>query len=501
MKRLLALALSLGLALGLHANNVLEGTEKAEMGNSNPSRSFLSSANATVEVHVSDAASGTAGRFTIGTIAGERLLYGHGASDPWSTYIRMSVDGFVYAPGSGGTFDGNLNLTAGPTMVGTSIVTTWAGGGVSLTQTLTPDVIGGQGTIRIEYDVANNDGQAHDVRLLLEMDTQIDANDAAPLSTSYGYAAVETCYSGAAVPNIWQAFEVDPSQDPAFLVGCGTLSGFGATLPDQFAVGQWSSFYGATFGYACDNQSYGDSAVLLWWETGTMSDGSSAHYQTYYGTCSTTSVPGDLNLSLGGNTAISCDNNGTLTPNPFDANVLVTNTGGSDCENVIVSITAGPGLSVVGASSINLGTLGAGGVGAAPFSLMASGNPCDEFLNYTIVVTSDTCPSNTAVGTVFVPCCDVSGTDDLPVAFELGQNFPNPFNPTTQIAFNLGETGQVQLAVYNLNGALVATLLDSRMARGAHEVTFDASELNSGVYIYTLKTEQGSISKKMILMK
>ena len=87
------------------------------------------------------------------------------------------------------------------------------------------------------------------------------------------------------------------------------------------------------------------------------------------------------------------------------------------------------------------------------------------------------------------------------VKFDLGQNYPNPFNPTTTIKFSIPQSGMVTLAVYNLLGQKVATLVNTEMNKGRYEYHFDASKLGSGVYFYSLKTGSYSATKKMILMK
>ncbi len=89
----------------------------------------------------------------------------------------------------------------------------------------------------------------------------------------------------------------------------------------------------------------------------------------------------------------------------------------------------------------------------------------------------------------------------LPAEFELMQNYPNPFNPTTVINFTLPKSGNVSLKVYNVLGQEVATLVDGFMTAQKYEVTFDASKLASGVYVYSLQSDNFSQSKKMILMK
>lgn len=90
----------------------------------------------------------------------------------------------------------------------------------------------------------------------------------------------------------------------------------------------------------------------------------------------------------------------------------------------------------------------------------------------------------------------------VPKTIELEQNYPNPFNPTTNISFNLPKAQEVTLKVYDMLGREVATLLNNEFAtNGANSVTFDASNLSSGVYIYRLHGENFSVSKSMTLMK
>ncbi|MBU0507314.1 T9SS type A sorting domain-containing protein [bacterium] len=85
--------------------------------------------------------------------------------------------------------------------------------------------------------------------------------------------------------------------------------------------------------------------------------------------------------------------------------------------------------------------------------------------------------------------------------YALYQNYPNPFNPTTQIAFDLAESGNVNLTVYNMTGQLVTTLVSGGMEAGHHAVNFDGSLLPSGTYWYRLTAGEFSAVKKMLLMK
>lgn len=89
----------------------------------------------------------------------------------------------------------------------------------------------------------------------------------------------------------------------------------------------------------------------------------------------------------------------------------------------------------------------------------------------------------------------------LPDEYTLEQNYPNPFNPTTNIRFGLPESSTVRLEVYDLLGRRVAELQNGPMQAGFHTVSFDASRLSSGVYLYTLRTEGTTLTGKMLLVK
>lgn len=84
----------------------------------------------------------------------------------------------------------------------------------------------------------------------------------------------------------------------------------------------------------------------------------------------------------------------------------------------------------------------------------------------------------------------------------LKQNYPNPFNPTTSITFDLPNSSKVTMKIYNMRGETVATLIDNKtMSKGSNEVEFNAGNLTSGIYIYSLKAGEFTLNRKMILLK
>ena len=167
------------------------------------------------------------------------------------------------------------------------------------------------------------------------------------------------------------------------------------------------------------------------------------------------------------------------------------------------------------------------GMGFVAFT-NANGDSCDTYYNIFL----DPMFADTAAGdyhlTAGSPCIDAGdpslprdpdGTvadmgafyfDQLPVRedghnilcpYNLAQNYPNPFNAQTRIAFDLPQPGNVMLSVFDITGRLVATPLAGYVNAGAHDVTFDARDLPSGVYVYRLTAGDAADAKKMMVIK
>lgn len=110
--------------------------------------------------------------------------------------------------------------------------------------------------------------------------------------------------------------------------------------------------------------------------------------------------------------------------------------------------------------------------------------------------------STTVCITGFPPLVGIEGEGgSIPKKFELSQNYPNPFNPSTTIKFSVPKDGNVAIKVYDVKGQLVKTLVNQRIIVGNYTVDFNASELSSGVYFYTLETADFRETKRMILVK
>jgi hypothetical protein len=106
-----------------------------------------------------------------------------------------------------------------------------------------------------------------------------------------------------------------------------------------------------------------------------------------------------------------------------------------------------------------------------------------------------------AVLTVETSVTNQEEIKNSPTDFVLQQNFPNPFNPSTKIGFNLPDRNFVTLKVYNVLGSEILTLLNEDMSAGYYQIDFNAEGLTSGVYFYTLSTHNFTSTKKMIILR
>jgi Leucine-rich repeat (LRR) protein len=103
--------------------------------------------------------------------------------------------------------------------------------------------------------------------------------------------------------------------------------------------------------------------------------------------------------------------------------------------------------------------------------------------------------------TVFDPAGLTEISPTLPGEYGLYQNYPNPFNPLTRIKFALPEATTVKIAIYDLQGRKICNLLDEKRPAGYHEIPFNAQDLSSGTYFYTMYTPGYSAVQKMLLVK
>ncbi len=106
-------------------------------------------------------------------------------------------------------------------------------------------------------------------------------------------------------------------------------------------------------------------------------------------------------------------------------------------------------------------------------------------------------------GVILSETTDMENISDNPIItdYKLSQNYPNPFNPSTVINYTLPNESKVSLKVYDILGNEIATLVNKSQNAGSYNINFNASEMPSGVYFYTLSTESFTQTRKMLLLK
>jgi hypothetical protein len=95
----------------------------------------------------------------------------------------------------------------------------------------------------------------------------------------------------------------------------------------------------------------------------------------------------------------------------------------------------------------------------------------------------------------------VEDESEIPKKFALYGNYPNPFNPTTTISFDLSSREQVRLTVYDALGKEVAVIMHGDLAAGTHEAVFDARSLSNGLYVYRIAAGSFVETRTMVLLK
>jgi hypothetical protein len=91
--------------------------------------------------------------------------------------------------------------------------------------------------------------------------------------------------------------------------------------------------------------------------------------------------------------------------------------------------------------------------------------------------------------------------NEMPSGYALEQNFPNPFNPSTTIAYSIPKDGHVEMRIFDVIGRETATLVDRFQQAGKYRASFDASSLPSGVYIYRLMSSGFVATRRMVLVR
>jgi hypothetical protein len=224
-----------------------------------------------------------------------------------------------------------------------------------------------------------------------------------------------------------------------------------------------------------------------------------------YGTCQMSPVlVWTILYNVSGGSPICCEY--PILPHPSYANIEAT-----DCSHNVMYPEASvakingdgscpcgvPGASIYGGPQGVVGSGGGDGMVSASYGTRGTVGQLA-----TGTVGSSTYGCN--VGYWYMPysaATGASGDRGLPKILSLDQNFPNPFNPTTQIRFTLPEPSHVTLKLYDVKGSLVMTIVDEDMPAGVHQEVLDAGDIPSGVYFYRIRAGGFTQAKKLVVLK
>jgi len=189
-------------------------------------------------------------------------------------------------------------------------------------------------------------------------------------------------------------------------------------------------------------------------------------------------------------------NGGVLNPNPFSVHYDIFNIGGVMANNVTANLILQNGLSAA-VTSFDLGNIDVNGT--VPIDVDITADPLQlGYGFYSLVVYINGVEEKTVNKMVIVG--EISGIEDIEIVTGLVMN-PNPVSDISEIYYNLQEKATVNIEIYDVTGSMIKVILNEYQNRGEHKVQFDASNLNSGMYLLNFKAGEQIIIKKLIVTK
>jgi len=419
-----------------------------------PAARSLRSSNAVVVVQVNDTLGSPLinqykGLFNIGTVANNKPLLATFPQEQYFSHFNVRIDGTVYSNNSNRTGALQLPLSSNPIKLPDGTITcSYRVSGVTIEQQLTPEQYSATtGAIRLKYMITNNDAAAHQVGLLLLLDTFVGGTDNARVATRFDYSRIERQYITPFIPDYFQAFERDNPVLPG-LVAQGTLVGREAVRPDLVIVGDVFTLRAVRWDYTIVNPFYNDSAVILRWNETRLAPNESRVIATYYGLGDVNTQPGALALNLTAPNRLEAFA-GQLTPNPFEINLIVFNSGAATATGVQATLSLPQGLALasgeLATKSLSPADLNAAQIGTLSWKVLAQCPAADDTLSFRVDVNATNAPANSVTRKIFVPSCAVFKL----VVSPLTQNIiaGRTANYTVNMQPSGGFTGNIRLAL------------------------------------------------------
>ncbi len=282
--------------------------------------------------------------------------------DGWTQWMMFYVDGITSK-----TQYGSSLMPASDTQyvnwVDTTAVIQWDDwNGVMIRTEFHPVSLGATpGQIeQIKYKVVMKpvDGSSHNCGAMIFFDTMINANDGAPISTSYGYSGVAEIFYAPDIPSIWRAYEVGFPPGPGEIQALGILTGYEATMPDVFWYGYWSDGVGlgwATAAWAAaTGGGFTDSATMVKWSERPIASDDSLVCVTYYGIGNFETMEVMVNHTP---PIISPGCDGTMNPDTTHFNFMIINNGTAEICNAVATLEATGFNHLSTPNPLNIGTI------------------------------------------------------------------------------------------------------------------------------------------------
>lgn len=383
-----------------------------------------------------------AGLFNIGTVDNKQLLYRF-PTDIMTSHLIVRVDNQTYSNYPYYSGGNTLILESPPVVSNDTAVCTYRAGPIAVEQRMSEVRFNSTvGAILIEYLLTNRDANAsHQAGILLKLDTDFGGAGITKTLTNVGYSRLEQKFDTPLLPDYFQSFSGDLLN--LGLIAQGTLVGYSAVRPDHMIIAEWDNIKSVTWDYTPSNIPYEDASVLLRWNEKNLKPGELRRVATYYGIGDVTSTPpAQLTLHLTSPRSLRAEN-GSLTPNVFDVNLLAYNNSPSTLSAVEATLKLPLGLALAsGEFATKLlapSNLPATSDGTASWKVVAQCPIADVDLSMTVEVTAVNA-ANSVVRQILLPSCTVS--------------LPN-FLLTTQpddTTITAGETASLQVHMTALNG-------------------------------------------------
>lgn len=376
-------------------------------------------------------------RFTLGTIGGDpnlntdnnqKLLYGYPDSGTSYTTIRIDNEDYVFQPDNI-TFVGNV-VTA--SQIYDNVIINLHFSFINNQYTGRDDIV------EYSYTLENTDKEDHTVGVRIMLDTMLGDNDRSPFRIpGIGDTSRETDLSGDDVPEYWQSFNRLPNPT---VISQGTLKVEHSSTPDRVRFTNWGMAFQNKWDYIRKSETEnGDSAVCLYWNPKSISNGDKITCKTYYGLSSLQQdgTP-PLAVALSGASRLEVSHNGTgdvYTPNPFTVTAYIQNIGDGIARNVKARLNIPDNMSIVGDESIvELGSLDINSKQyQVSWNVWVEPSSENKTSSYSVTVMSDNADTKTIQRNIYIPQLQENG----PLKLYLRRNIINDESNRLHLNFKI----------------------------------------------------------------